>query len=73
MTYRLNVLINFLETTIFTNETENVFTGQDFLNVTVGENLTLYKIPFGIGITVYDKDYSWPYDLDKIGTLKLYN
>ncbi len=47
--------------------------GQDFLNVTVGENLTLYKIPFGIGITVYDKDYSWPYDLDKIGTLKLYN
>ncbi len=73
MINRFDVLINSLETTIVTNETENVFTGQDFFNITVGKNLSVYGIPFGLAFTVFDKDYNWPMDLERIGTLKLYN
>ncbi len=43
------------------------------MNITVGEIMTDYKIPFGFAFTVFDKDFTWPKDLERIGTPKISN
>jgi hypothetical protein len=52
---------------------ENVFSSKDFMNITVGENMTDYGLPFGFAFTVFDKNFNWPKDLDRIGTPKISN
>lgn len=70
---KVHVLANYLDTKITKTVTENVFTGQDFVNITVGEDMPDYGIPFGFTYTFFEKDFTWPKDLDRIGTLRISN
>ncbi len=69
----MNVLINHLEPSITTTVTENVYTSQDFMNITIGLNITDYEFPFGFAFTIIDTDFTWPKDLHRIGTPRLSN
>ena len=56
----MNVLINHLEPSITTTVTENVYTSQDLMNITIGLNITDYEFPFGFAFTIIDTDFTFP-------------